>query len=298
MAWVLRVLQRNEESYPLFNLFSHAIAFAVMLPATFLAGMTLPLFTHVLMRGGHGERAIGQVYSANTLGAIAGVLARRARARAGDRHEARAGARRGDGHPARRLAAALFAGGAAARPGVRRADHRHARGDGRRRAPSVLEPERLSSGVFRYGHATHADSGRSSSTATARPRRSRCGATANNSVGIITNGKPDAAIQMDPDRRPHRRRVHDGHRGRAAAADQARGDALRQHRLRLGPHGRGAAVAQRAAGSGHDRDRAGHGVRRALLHPARDPALPRPAQQHRHRGRQELLSPATASATT
>ncbi|MGH8650151.1 MAG: hypothetical protein ACREUP_12755, partial [Burkholderiales bacterium] len=38
MAWVLRVLQRNEESYPFFNLFSHAIAFAVMLPATFLAG--------------------------------------------------------------------------------------------------------------------------------------------------------------------------------------------------------------------------------------------------------------------
>src|SRR6201988_3499095 len=74
MAAALRVLQRGEEAYPLFNLFSHAIAFSVMLPATFFAGMTLPLFTHVLLRGGHGERAIGQVYSANTLGAIAGLL--------------------------------------------------------------------------------------------------------------------------------------------------------------------------------------------------------------------------------
>ena len=74
MAWALGVLQRNDSAYPLFNLFSHALAFGVMLPATFLAGMTLPLFTQALLRGGRGERAIGQVYAANTLGAIAGVL--------------------------------------------------------------------------------------------------------------------------------------------------------------------------------------------------------------------------------
>src|SRR3989440_6356335 len=74
MAWALGVLQRNDSAYPLFNLFGDALAFAVMLPATFLAGMTLPLFTHVLLRGGTGERAIGQVYAANTLGSIAGVL--------------------------------------------------------------------------------------------------------------------------------------------------------------------------------------------------------------------------------
>ena len=41
-----------------------------MLPATLLAGMTLPLITGALLRGGAGERAIGQVYAANTLGAI------------------------------------------------------------------------------------------------------------------------------------------------------------------------------------------------------------------------------------
>src|SRR5262245_37121769 len=52
MAWALSVLQRRESAYPVFNLFSHALAFAVMVPATFLAGMTLPLFTHVLLRAG------------------------------------------------------------------------------------------------------------------------------------------------------------------------------------------------------------------------------------------------------
>jgi hypothetical protein len=46
----------------------------VMLPATFCAGMTLPLITRVLMRGGAGERAIGSVYAVNTLGSIVGVV--------------------------------------------------------------------------------------------------------------------------------------------------------------------------------------------------------------------------------
>ena len=45
-----------------------------MLPATFLAGMTLPLITTALFRGRHGEKAIGFVYAANTFGAIAGVI--------------------------------------------------------------------------------------------------------------------------------------------------------------------------------------------------------------------------------
>ena len=52
----------------------HLIALAVMLPATFLAGMTLPLFTHVLLSKGAGEKAIGRIYAANTLGAIVGVM--------------------------------------------------------------------------------------------------------------------------------------------------------------------------------------------------------------------------------
>jgi hypothetical protein len=45
-----------------------------MFPAAFCAGMTLPLITHTLMAQSGGERAIGAVYAANTLGAIAGVV--------------------------------------------------------------------------------------------------------------------------------------------------------------------------------------------------------------------------------
>ena len=46
---------------------------AVMLPATFCAGMTLPLITRMLLAGGTGERAIGAVYGVNTLGSIVGA---------------------------------------------------------------------------------------------------------------------------------------------------------------------------------------------------------------------------------
>ena len=45
-----------------------------MVPVTFLAGMTLPLITRLLMAHGAGERAIGTVYALNTVGAIVGVL--------------------------------------------------------------------------------------------------------------------------------------------------------------------------------------------------------------------------------
>jgi spermidine synthase len=74
MAWALGALQRNESGYALFITVSQSIAMLVMLPATFFAGMTLPLLTYTLMRRGSGEKAIGQVYSANTVGAIVGVL--------------------------------------------------------------------------------------------------------------------------------------------------------------------------------------------------------------------------------
>ena len=74
MGALVRTLPKDAGGYALFNLASHGIAFAVMLPATFLAGMTLPLFTHALLRCGHGENCIGRIYAANTLGAILGVL--------------------------------------------------------------------------------------------------------------------------------------------------------------------------------------------------------------------------------
>ena len=75
MQWLLSVVARSEGGYTLFNLGSHLIALLVMFPAAFCAGMTLPLITHSLLRRGAGERAIGAVYAANTVGAIIGVFA-------------------------------------------------------------------------------------------------------------------------------------------------------------------------------------------------------------------------------
>jgi predicted membrane-bound spermidine synthase len=74
VGWLMSVLERTDQGYNLFSLGSAAIAVLVMFPAAFFAGMTLPLFTSALLREGAGERAIGRVYAANTLGAIVGVM--------------------------------------------------------------------------------------------------------------------------------------------------------------------------------------------------------------------------------
>jgi len=74
MAWALRTFKQTEGGYVAFNTLSQSIAMLIMFPATFCAGMTLPVLTHALMRRGTGEKAIGAIYCANTLGAIAGVL--------------------------------------------------------------------------------------------------------------------------------------------------------------------------------------------------------------------------------
>jgi predicted membrane-bound spermidine synthase len=74
MQALMDAVARTERGYAAFNAGSHLIALAVMLPATFCAGMTLPLITHALMKKGGGERVIGMVYAANTVGAIAGVM--------------------------------------------------------------------------------------------------------------------------------------------------------------------------------------------------------------------------------
>jgi spermidine synthase len=75
LMWTLmRALTRTTSGYSLFNFGSHSIAVLIMVPVTFCAGMTLPLITHALLNGGHGEKSIGAVYAANTLGAIVGVF--------------------------------------------------------------------------------------------------------------------------------------------------------------------------------------------------------------------------------
>jgi spermidine synthase len=71
---LMKGLARTEAGYVLFNLSGAGIAALVMLPATFFAGTTLPLITGALLRLGAGEAAVGRVYAANTLGAIAGVV--------------------------------------------------------------------------------------------------------------------------------------------------------------------------------------------------------------------------------
>ena len=74
MQYAMGTLTPSAQGYVAFNLVSHALCVAVMFPAAFCAGMTLPLITLALLRAGAGERAIGRVYAANTAGAIAGVL--------------------------------------------------------------------------------------------------------------------------------------------------------------------------------------------------------------------------------
>jgi spermidine synthase len=74
METLMKGLARTDTGYVMFNLTGQLISALVMMPATFCAGMTLPLITGALIRRGAGEGAIGMVYAANTLGAIAGVL--------------------------------------------------------------------------------------------------------------------------------------------------------------------------------------------------------------------------------
>jgi spermidine synthase len=74
MANLVNRLQEAPRGYEVFSIARYGICLAVMLPATFCAGITLPLLTKILMtRGGKGERAIGAIYGANTLGSILGA---------------------------------------------------------------------------------------------------------------------------------------------------------------------------------------------------------------------------------
>ena len=200
MEWALSILKREDAAYPLFNLFSHAIAFAVMLPATFLAGMTLPLFTYTLLRNGYGERAIGQVYAANTLGAITGVVLTvhllmpeggvKVALVIGAALDILIGAwllRSSGARLQRTEAFAALIGGLLAASLSARAE--------------ILDPRRLASGVYRYGKALQENHPvsfyRDGKTASVAVYSSPGGV-----VTITTNGKPDASIRFDPDLPP------------------------------------------------------------------------------------------------
>ena len=200
MAWILHSLARNEAGFVLFNLSSTAIALLVMLPATFCAGMTLPLITYRLLRSPTGERALGLVYAVNTLGAIIGVVitVHFLLEWLGLRGALVVGAAIDVG-----LGVMLLA---LTRRGTRRMAF------GREAIAGVLalvllavlfdvDPRRSSSGVFRTGVAKLHPSDsilfhRDGKTATVDVVQS------GGAVSIRTNGKPDASLQTVADRPP------------------------------------------------------------------------------------------------
>lgn len=73
ISMLIGVFAKTSAGYAGFTIARYAICLAVMLPATFCAGMTLPLITRILYRDGANEAAIGEVYAANTAGSIVGV---------------------------------------------------------------------------------------------------------------------------------------------------------------------------------------------------------------------------------
>lgn len=74
MGGIVQTLAKTDLGYAGFTVLSQGICWALMLPVTFFAGMTLPLITALLLKEGAGEAAIGRVYAANTWGAIVGVV--------------------------------------------------------------------------------------------------------------------------------------------------------------------------------------------------------------------------------
>jgi spermidine synthase len=195
MAWFLGNSARTASGYVAFNMISQLIAALIMIPATFCAGMTLPLLTHELMRRGTGERAIGTIYSANTLGAIVGVLLtiHLLMPNIGIKGVILGGA---GIHMALGLSR-LFA---SRRSPSRTAAIAMAAGVGAFGFALFvvnLDPVRMASGVYRTGSAALPDG--------ATVTYLRDGKTAtislvelSGSVTIATNGKPDASIQIGP----------------------------------------------------------------------------------------------------
>ncbi len=75
MSGLIHMFGTTDAGYDGFTVARYLICIVIMLPATFCAGITLPLITQTLIRRGAGERAIGTVYGVNTIGSIVGVIA-------------------------------------------------------------------------------------------------------------------------------------------------------------------------------------------------------------------------------
>jgi predicted membrane-bound spermidine synthase len=204
MVSLLQAIDTTAEGYRLFTLARYLLCLAVMLPATFCAGMTLPLITRTLYVRGAGEDAIGRVYAVNTLGSIVGA--------------ALAGLLL---MPLLGLKWLLVAGalvdvalGFYLLFGVSRGQERVVTGMLALVTLLVLltvaartpfHPAVLTSGVYRYARVARPEDMvmlfyRDGRTATVSVRRGRDGGT----VSLATNGKPDASLTtawLDPDPR-------------------------------------------------------------------------------------------------
>jgi spermidine synthase len=196
MGSLVRAIERTDAGYAKFSLASHAIAMAVMLPTTFMAGMTLPLFTYVLIKGGGGEASIGRIYAANTVGAIVGVLfaVHVGFPLLGLKNLIVFGAALDIGLALVLLARASGIGSRSLKLGAAAAVATLAFGLG----VMDLDPRLLASGVYRFGN--------SDLLANTKVAFYKDGKTAsialiehtNGTLSVYTNGKSDAAIQTDP----------------------------------------------------------------------------------------------------
>lgn len=196
VGWLIQALAKTDGGYVLFNLGTASIAIAIMLPAAFFAGTTLPLFTVTLLRVGQGERAIGRVYAWNTLGSILGVfvaihllipvLGLKLALCIAAMVDIGIGLflLRGQANDQRSMLNFGFATGLAAVALILAV-----------RVP--FDPMTMSSGVFRHGrtslmaddHILYYRDGKTASVASVANSK-------NGTVHISTNGKPDASIQM------------------------------------------------------------------------------------------------------
>ena len=211
---LLATFSNSVPGYHAFNIARYAIALAVMLPATFCAGVTLPLITHALVTTGTGEKAVGLVYGVNTLGSIVGValaglvlmpvLGVKGLLIAGAILDVALGIalfavsreRTRDHRPAWMWM-----------PGLSATGPRHMAAAAAIAATiavlvlagaSTFDPNRLASGVYRHGKLDHSptadftfyEDGR---TATVAVKRNPAAGT----LTLLTNGKPDASVGLD-----------------------------------------------------------------------------------------------------
>lgn len=198
-ADLLGVLGRTPASYTWFTIARYGLSLLVMLPATFCAGITLPLITRTLLARGSGERAVGAVYGVNTLGSIVGAavgglvllpaLGLKGLLLTGAFVDVALGVwlvsrNAGTGRRARARSLAVATAALLLLAGTA--------------WTARLDPLVLTSGVYRYGRVTGPESERivfyedgRTSTVSVRQERS------SGMLVLATNGKPDASLAYE-----------------------------------------------------------------------------------------------------